>query len=290
MAFRKPPLKPQVTTLWDYPSQHYGDEEQGSQDYRGATPSYVIWNVLQRFTREGDTVLDPFCGSGTTLDVCRDLGRRGLGFDLVPSREDIRQADARSLPLKSASVDLVFMDPPYADNLDYSEDPRCIGKLKADGRYQRAMRLVLDEAARVLKTDGMLAIYVCDVFKKDRGLWPLGFELFDLARNHFRPQDIVAVVRHNRTLEMGNYRKAADEGNFFLRGFNYLLLLRRRNTQVEETEARESPQGEGRAATRPRATTQDTRQRPAPAERPQDARGSKRGGPGPERFKRRGRA
>ena len=33
-----------------------------------------------------------------------------------------------------------------------------------------------------------------------------------------------AVVRHNKTLEMGNYRKAAEEGNFFLRGFNYLLI------------------------------------------------------------------
>ena len=27
---------------------------------------------------------------------------------------------------------------------------------------------------------------------------------------------------------MGNYRKAADEGGFFLRGFNYLLLLRKK--------------------------------------------------------------
>jgi len=26
---------------------------------------------------------------------------------------------------------------------------------------------------------------------------------------------------------MGNYRKAADEGNFFLRGFNYLFILRK---------------------------------------------------------------
>jgi len=27
---------------------------------------------------------------------------------------------------------------------------------------------------------------------------------------------------------MGNYRKAADEGNFFLRGFNYLFIARKR--------------------------------------------------------------
>ncbi|HEU4411023.1 MAG TPA: DNA methyltransferase [Polyangiaceae bacterium] len=224
---RKPPLVPQVTTLWDYPSQHYGDREQGSQAYRGATPSYVIWNVLHRFTEPGALVVDPFCGSGTTLDVCADLERRGLGFDLAPARSDIAQADARSLPLKQGKVDLVFMDPPYADNLDYSDDPRCLGKLKPDGRYQRAMRLVIAEAARVLREGGVLAIYVCDVFQKGRGFYPLGFELFAAARELLRPVDVVAVVRHNRTLEMGNYRRAADEGDFFLRGFNYLLLFRK---------------------------------------------------------------
>jgi hypothetical protein len=226
--FKKPPLTPQVTTLWDYPSQHYGEEEQGSQAYRGATPSYVIWNVLHRFTREGDTVIDPFVGSGTTLDVCRDLGRKGLGFDLVATREDVTQADARSLPLKQKSAELVFMDPPYADNLDYSDDPRCIGKLPADGRWERAMRLVVTEAARVLKDDGVLAMYVCDVFQKKRGFFALGFELYRIAKEQgLIPIDVVSVVRHNRTLDLGNYRKAADEAGFFLRGFNYLILFRK---------------------------------------------------------------
>lgn len=231
----KPPLSKQVTTLWDYPSQHYGQTQQGSQSYEGATPSYVIWNVIQRFSEPGATVLDPFCGSGTTLDVCRDTGRTGLGFDLAPTRPDIQQADARSIPLKNATVDLVFMDPPYADNLDYSDDPRCIGKLKGDGRYQRAMKLAIDEAVRVLRNDGVLAIYVCDVFKKDRPFQPLGFDLFAAARQYLDPIDVVAVTRHNRTLEMGNFRKAADEGNFFLRGFNYLMLFRKRAPRLDQT-------------------------------------------------------
>jgi hypothetical protein len=38
---------------------------------------------------------------------------------------------------------------------------------------------------------------------------------------------VVAVVRHNRTLDFGNYRKAAEEQNFFLRGFNYLFIARK---------------------------------------------------------------
>lgn len=227
----KPKLVPQVTTLWDYPSQHYGDREQGSKDYRGATPSYVVWNVLHRYTAPGELVVDPFCGSGTTLDVAKDLGRTARGFDVSPTRPDIENADARSLPLKNDAVDLVFMDPPYADNLDYSDDPRCIGKLKADGRYQRAMRLVVKEAHRVLRPGKVLAIYVSDVLHAQRGrvFYPLGHELFAAClEEKMLPVDWVAVTRRNKTLQMGNYRKAADEGGFFLRGFNHLLLLRKR--------------------------------------------------------------
>ena len=242
----KPRLAPQVTTLWDYPSQHYGEGQQGSSEFRGATPSYVIWNVIERYSAEGETVLDPFCGSGTTLDVCKDTGRVGLGFDVAPTRADIQNADARSVPLKNKSVDLIFFDPPYADNLDYSNDPRCLGKLKPDGRFQRAMRLVLAECSRVLRDERTLAIYVCDVFKKDRGFYPLGFEIFEMAKEYFIPLDIVAVARHNKTLEMGNYRRAADEGNFFLRGFNYLLLFRKRRPKSSGM----PEQSEGTVATR----------------------------------------
>jgi hypothetical protein len=43
--------------------------------------------------------------------------------------------------------------------------------------------------------------------------------------------DVVSVVRHNKSLELGNYRKAAEEGNFFLRGFNYLFIAQRPDTR-----------------------------------------------------------
>ena len=99
---KKPPLRLQTTTLWEYPSQHYGAAEQGDKRYVGATPSYVIWNVLSRYTKEGALVVDPMCGSGTTLDVARDLRRRARGFDLAPYRKDIERADARELPLGDA--------------------------------------------------------------------------------------------------------------------------------------------------------------------------------------------
>lgn len=226
--FEKPPLRIQTTTLWEYPSQHYGDGMQGDRAYVGATPSYILWNVLQRYTREGDLVVDPMCGSGTTLDVARELGRRGRGFDLAPRRADIEQADARKLPLQRGEVDLYFVDPPYSDHIHYSDDPACIGKVSAfDPRFYQEMRRVFEEADRVLKPGGTFALYVCDFFDKKRGFAPVGFGLFSVFTLFFEPLDTVAVVRHNKDLEKGNYHLAAERDNFFLRGFNYLFLARK---------------------------------------------------------------
>lgn len=232
-ARRKPDLHVLPTTLWEYPSQHYGEEIQGDKHYVGATPSWVIWQLLMRYTREKDLVVDPMCGSGTTLDVARDLNRRALGYDLGPTREDIFRADARKLPLEDGVADFVFIDPPYSTHVEYSDDPRCIGKLDAvDGGegarpYYDAMAQVIAEIHRVMRHRRYMGLYVSDSFRKGQPFMPIGFELFALLRRHFRPVDIICVVRQNQKLSRGNWRKAAVEGNYFLRGFNYLFIMKK---------------------------------------------------------------
>ena len=245
---KKPPLRIQPTTLWEYPSQHYGEGMQGDQKYVGATPSYVIWNLVQRYTKPGDLVVDPFCGSGTTLDVAKETGRSARGFDLAPYRPDIEKADARKLPLAPASVNLVFMDPPYGDHIDYSDDPNCIGKLSAfDPKYYQSMHRAIREAARVLVPGGFLGLYVCDYYEKKKGFAPVGFQLFVSIAESLAIVDIVTVTRHNKSLEMGNYRKAAEEGNFFLRGFNYLFIAQKPD---RGSSPKNVPRSEGRPSRR----------------------------------------
>jgi DNA modification methylase len=233
----KPPMRVQTTTLWEYPSQDYegpNGETHGDKNYVGATPAWVIWNVVQRYSKPKDLVIDPMSGSGTTIDVARELGRKALGYDVNPTRTDIFRVDARKLPPElTGKVSIVFVDPPYSTHVDYSDDPRCIGKLSAleeGGKaYYDAMAQVLSECNRVLKPGGHLAVYVSDTFKKGspNRFSAIGFELFGIARQWLEPVDIITVVRHNAKLQMGNFHMAAEEGNFFLRGFNYLMLFRK---------------------------------------------------------------
>jgi DNA modification methylase len=217
-----------TTTLWDFPSRQYGEGRQGQSEYEGATPAPVIWNLLQRFTAPGETVLDPMAGSGTTLDVARDLGRKAIGFDLNIVRPDVTLADARKIPLEDESVDFVFIDPPYSTHIRYSDDPRCIGKLSAGKReYFEAMERVLAEIARVLRPGRHMGLYVCDSFEKGKPLRAIGLELLSALRRHFECVDIVAVVRRNRDLLRANHHMAALREGFLLRGFNYLFIMRK---------------------------------------------------------------
>jgi len=231
------PGKLQTSTLWYHPSQQYtspgsrgaqGDKPMGDPRFEGRTPAYVVWNLLRRYTREGDLVVDPFCGGGTTLDVARSLERRALGYDIEPTREDIFRADARDLPLEDGVADFVFMDPPYSTHIEYSDREECIGKLDAFGpEYLEAMKGVFAESDRVLANRRYLAVYVGDSFVKKRGFVGIGAQLYTMLEERFRPVDHVAVVRGNRTLERPRYHRAAAEGNFFLRGFNHLLIFKK---------------------------------------------------------------
>ncbi len=47
-------------------------------------PEEIPRRAILASTRRGDLVLDPFVGSGTTVDVATDLGRRALGYELYP--------------------------------------------------------------------------------------------------------------------------------------------------------------------------------------------------------------
>ena len=47
-------------------------------------PLYILERIIMASTREGELVLDPFCGSSTTGVACKKLGRRYIGIDNNP--------------------------------------------------------------------------------------------------------------------------------------------------------------------------------------------------------------
>lgn len=223
------PLVLETTTLWDFPTQNYGNKPHGDNKFNGVTPAFIIWNLIQRYTKKGDLVVDPMCGSGTTIDVCKEEGRRVIGYDLAPRRKDIFKNDARNIPLEDSFVDFVFIDSPYSDNIKYSNDPRCIGKLSCEKEdFFIALDAVAKEVQRILKPTKVMAWLIGDQCKQKKFV-PVGFRLYQILTKYFVPIDLVCVARHNQTSNTPIWHERAKRFNFYLRGFKYLLIMKKIN-------------------------------------------------------------
>ena len=102
-------------------------------------PISLSKKIIELFTHQGELVLDPFVGSGTTLIAAADLNRNAVGFDLQEtyiklcerrlseqkvlfnnSRQVAIKDDARNINkyLEPNSVSLIWTSPPYANLLN----------------------------------------------------------------------------------------------------------------------------------------------------------------------------
>ena len=78
-----PPLK-QCRDLWDdirLPGEGYFFREPRPK-HPGLTSIKLTQRTIEVFTEEGDTICDPFLGTGTTLRACRETSRSGIGYEI----------------------------------------------------------------------------------------------------------------------------------------------------------------------------------------------------------------
>ncbi len=224
----------ETTTLWDYPRQSYGKNKKGNNKFQGVTPAFLIWNLIQRYTKPGDLVIDPMAGSGTTIDVCEEEGRRVIGYDTNPQHPKVIKNDSRKIPLEDNSVDMVFIDSPYGDNVNYSDDPADIGKISAeDEKFYGELKKVTVEIFRVLKYGKVVSWLIGDQWVK-RKFTPVGFKIYNMLSEFFEPIDIICVTRRQQSSNKGFWHYRAKKFNFYLRGFKYLIIMKKSEGKKEE--------------------------------------------------------
>ena len=119
----------------------------------GHFPKLFMKNLLYYHTQPFDLVYDPFAGSGTTIDACREMLRQYIVSDLTPdkSRPEIFEHDITTgLPNDLPKPDMVFLDPPYWKQAEgkYSDSDRDLGNMSLDEFYQSMYNLFNEIASR----------------------------------------------------------------------------------------------------------------------------------------------
>lgn len=244
-------------SLWIIPERDSTGAHKG--DYHGNFIPQIPRQVMLRYTRKGDAVLDPFCGSGTTLIEAQRLGRHGFGVELqesvaAASRKRIAeergvaaptiqvvQEDCRSPRAKIRALNFlkdlgrtqfqsVVLHPPYHDIIRFSEDP---GDLSNAGSVEQFLQMfdeVVEMAVGLLEKGRYMALVIGD--KYDGGQWiPLGF--YTMQRVIDRGLTLKSVVVKNMTGNRAKrnvenlWRYRALYGGFYIFRHEYIIVFRK---------------------------------------------------------------
>jgi hypothetical protein len=198
-----------------------GDRDNsGAHDgfYHGNFIPQIPHQLMRRFTRAGDVVLDAFLGSGTTMIEARRLGRNCIGVELLPevaatakelalrqpsaksgifseiivgdSTESDTRAKIQAVLAKRGKkgVDLVVMHPPYHDIVKFSDNPADLCNAGSVDDYVRRFGLAVDNLIGMLSDRHYLAVVIGDKYADSEWV-PLGFRLMDEALRRGRGRE-----------------------------------------------------------------------------------------------------
>lgn len=235
-------FKMEATTVWSFRNRGKWATHNGK--YRGNWSPYIPRNLILRYSKEGDTVLDPFLGSGTTLIETKLLKRKGIGIDINPAsiklarnnldfyknnefEPEVYNSDSRNLSfLKDNSIDLICAHPPYANIIQYSENIRGDLSLLDIDDFLGEMSLVSKELFRVLKNNRYCAVLIGDT-RKNKHIVPLGFYVMqEFLKAGFVLKENIIKEQHNCQATGFWYQKSIDY-NFLLIAHEYLFVFRK---------------------------------------------------------------
>jgi hypothetical protein len=239
----------ETTTVWSFKER--GNWATHDGHYRGNWSPYIPRNVILKYSRPGDVVLDYFVGGGTTAVEAKLLGRRCIARDINPDavaitlenlkfspppqlfgegalprhEPEVSVGDARDLSnIPSNSIDLICAHPPYAGIIKYSTNiAGDLSDLSAQD-FLMEMRQVAQESLRVLKPGAKCAILIGDT-RKSKYVVPIGFQTIRVFLNAgFILKELIIKRQHN-CKTTGFWYARSIQYNFLLLAHEYLPVF-----------------------------------------------------------------
>ncbi|MDO0791497.1 site-specific DNA-methyltransferase [Xanthomonas campestris pv. campestris] len=191
----------------DYTKTVWSIANTSHEGHPAVFPLEIPHRLTKLFSFYGETVLDPFAGTGTTARAAIPLGRRAICVDQNAAYTKIIKKDCANLhagnsaefePLvivngdsrkmdfvESDSVGLVVTSPPYWNKADYGDSKRNIGKIERYSDFIKSIRPVFEECYRVLAPGRKICVVTANVNQHtDHGLltFPLATDFAVLLR------------------------------------------------------------------------------------------------------------
>ena len=189
-----------VGTWWEFPAR---DNTRGhSYDYHGNYIPQIATQLLERYTKKGDIVLDLFFGSGTTGIEAKNMGRRCIGVELKQEMVDyvsekftpkelvvdvnIIQGDSASVETKekvkarldimgASSAQLLVLHPPYDDIIKFSDKKEDLSNCATTEEFYELFKQVAKNGYDLLEQNRFAALIIGDKYANSR-YYSLGFE------------------------------------------------------------------------------------------------------------------
>lgn len=225
-------------------------------DYHGNFVPQIPQQLIERYTKAGEWVIDPFSGSGTTLIEAQRMARNCAGIELNPemARDAMRRVKSESSGsdvsienlcgdsasektwIKAAKLTpggefhLAILHPPYHDIIKFSGDNRCLSNKASEEDFLDAFGSVLEHTYAYLASGRFAAIVIGD--KYAGGEWiPLGFMCMQRAiETGFKLKSIVIKdMQDNRAKrnQENLWRVRALRGGFYIFKHEYILIMRK---------------------------------------------------------------
>ncbi len=232
------------TTVWDFPER--GAWATHKPDYRGNFAPQIPRNVIIHYSTEGETVLDPMVGSGTTLIEARLLNRNAIGYDINqhavdiakgriafdaqgPARQEVAVGDVRHLDnIPDNSIDLIVTHPPYWNLVLYSDgrNPNDLSSLKKLDTYLDELEKGIRELYRVLAPNHYCAVLIGDTRKAQHYILLSYLVLQRCLKAGFVLKEDIIKTQHNTTYAP-RWIGPAKQYRFYLIMHEHLFILRK---------------------------------------------------------------
>lgn len=228
------------TSLWSFPE--HGNWASHDSKYRGNWSPHVPRNLILRYSKPDEIVLDQFVGGGTTIVEALLLNRIPIGIDINDkplkitrnklnfktintNKVYLRKGDARNLvDIPNDSIDLICTHPPYANIIQYSKkNSNDLSHLKPKD-FLVELKKVATESYRVLKHGKYCTIMIGDA-RKNGKLYPLGLQTLQIFQEvGFNLKEIIIKQQHNAR---GTKRWENNHSDFLLLAHEYIFVFKK---------------------------------------------------------------